>query len=310
MVTSFDYWDEFWLNSSDDARESVEGSEISPLLDKFWNEVSKRYGGGRLLDVACGAGGALRRLIHRFDTAVGLDLSPSAASKVSGLADGRPLGLVASAAAIPIRDASFELVVSQFGLEYASFHVGLKEAVRVAAIGGSIVVIAHMKGGAIDLASARRLSDVNMFKMYLDAAVPFFETGLAAERETSADRQRLLQRANDAAAEFKPVSDRVAALARRNNRTAEVLQSNVIELHRRRRGLSSAAITHWLADARQRLDLYEARLSAMRKSALSEDEIRESTSTIKNPKPIEIKVARMTDSSKNPFAWSVEMQKY
>lgn len=104
--------------------------------------------GERVLDVACGTGILARlaaRVVGRTGKTVGTDLNEgmlAMARTAAGLPDGPPIEWRPSdAAALPFPDASFDVVLCQYGLEFfADRAAGVREMARVLGPGGRLVL--------------------------------------------------------------------------------------------------------------------------------------------------------------------------
>jgi ubiquinone/menaquinone biosynthesis C-methylase UbiE len=115
--------------------------------------------GSRFLDIATGNGivlahaaAAARAAGRRFEL-TGIDLAeidpPRYVTSLDpDLAPARFLGRVA-AETLPFDDASFDVVVSQHGLEYAGLDRALDEVARVLVPGGALVWLAHAESSSV-----------------------------------------------------------------------------------------------------------------------------------------------------------------
>ena len=150
-------WDSFWR----DTREQAAYKQDSPLdgaLAQFWTklfiEEIPAYSQPRILDLVCG-NGVVTQFAHDAITHLGttrfsihcVDYSPAAIAAVARRFSS-VTGVVSDAKYIPFGDASFDIVVSQFGLEYAGIEA-FAEAARLVRAGGRLAAIIHLKDGAI-----------------------------------------------------------------------------------------------------------------------------------------------------------------
>jgi len=173
-------WDEFWAGSDDPAAaDAVRASAPGRGLSQFWRDRFDRLmvgGARRLLDLACGAGAvtgqAARVAAARAQPldCVCIDVSPAAATAAAQRARAEGLhafALVADAGRVPLEVGRFDLVVSQFGVEYAGSGA-LARAGGLVAPGGRLVIVAHLDGGPIqeecaaNLAVLSELADQNL----------------------------------------------------------------------------------------------------------------------------------------------------
>jgi ubiquinone/menaquinone biosynthesis C-methylase UbiE len=102
--------------------------------------------GERVLDVACGTGVVARLAsqgVGAAGTVAGLDVNPGMLAVASSIA---PPGMAiewheASAEAMPLPDASFDVVLCQMGLQFVpDKHAALREMRRVLALGGRLIL--------------------------------------------------------------------------------------------------------------------------------------------------------------------------
>ncbi len=143
-------WSRYWATG---ARHSCHGSfdgQYSGAFESFWSQVAAELPlGARVLDLCTGSG-ALPRLfasLRRDDAAWrcdGVDLAELPPPKRLGLADSRiRLHARTSAESLPFESACFDLVISQYGLEYCDPALALPESLRVLRPGGRLALVLH-----------------------------------------------------------------------------------------------------------------------------------------------------------------------
>ncbi|MCL4713455.1 MAG: methyltransferase domain-containing protein [Hyphomonadaceae bacterium] len=98
-----------------------------------------------MLDLACGAGAVacVARDAERGFDVTGVDF----ATEIKSI-DGVKLVLGAPLEALPLPDAGFDVVVSQYGFEYADVEPASRELARVLAPGGAVALVVHAREGA------------------------------------------------------------------------------------------------------------------------------------------------------------------
>lgn len=155
-LSSVQHWDAFWRARDKSIAQDHIGAR-DPAPAQFWAAHLRRLlahtSDARLIDVACGNGAVARIAIEaakvtRANLAVHcIDYSLAAVREVCvEFSDVR--GVTCDARRIPYTDRSFDLVVSQFGIEYAGDDAFV-EAGRLVAQDGTLTAIVHMEGGAI-----------------------------------------------------------------------------------------------------------------------------------------------------------------
>lgn len=122
------------------------------LLGGFTRSIADDVAGGlepgaRILDVGCGPGHLAFELSDRGFDVTGIDLDPGMITQAVARgasrdpAPSRPTFLVASAAALPFEDASFDLVVSTLSTHHwDDLPAGLRELGRVVRPDGPILI--------------------------------------------------------------------------------------------------------------------------------------------------------------------------
>jgi SAM-dependent methyltransferase len=109
--------------------------------------------GSRVLDVACGTGNLALRAAALGATVTGLDIAPALVDTARRKAEAAGLSVrfdEGNAEALPYGDASFDLVVSMFGVMFVPRpERALAELVRVTAPGGRIALANWIPGGFI-----------------------------------------------------------------------------------------------------------------------------------------------------------------
>jgi len=176
-----DAWSRYWARETSGACLPGAPPAVQNALIGTWKRFfgscfarsSGNSGPFRVLDVASGGGSVLKILLETAKDAVGMgidaaDVGPAAAALgVRGGID---------AHALPFADASFDMVTSQFGLEYCS-RAAWAEAARVLSPGGHMLLICHHQDSAAVLHNGRRLAAM---RALAEAGLFVLAEGLAA----------------------------------------------------------------------------------------------------------------------------------
>lgn len=278
-----DGWDEYWRRTREAAAHQAGGPQ-DEVLARFWNTLLMRtlpnYPHPRILDVACG-NGAVTRLV--FDSAKRLGgPEPSVHALDRSLAALMELrkrvpsikGVVADASRTPFPDGAFDLVVSQFGLEYAG--IGAPgEAARLVAPDGVLATILHLTSGAIyrecaiNLEAAQGLRDSAL----LPHTRRVFEAGIAVN--TARGNGAAFQQADQ---EFRPAFATAQGILSRHGPdvaggVVQRLCADIEHMYRRMGAYALRDVLDWIDQTAAELDTYILRMSAMLDAAIDEDEL-------------------------------------
>jgi len=125
------------------------------VIKYFWQDIfGSAKAGSRVLEIGCGSG-----QVSFWGAEAGRGLKIVASDKIVAPGgsrfqhpDIRFMGEVA-AEQLAFAQDSFDLVVSNFAIEYAPFDMALSEAARVLAPGGSLILVLHSSDSAITQSS-------------------------------------------------------------------------------------------------------------------------------------------------------------
>lgn len=178
MIDQHQAWDRFWrydrLSSFGTGKGSGNyGDHIAAGWRTFFASL---HAGARVLDIATGNGAIAVIAVETSKTlkVTGVDLAdvePAAfvSAKARELKRIRFLGRTA-AEQLPFPDASFDAVVSQYGIEYSASKQSIPEAVRVLASGGRLRFAVHAAEGSVVANTRRAIADADFLLDDLDLA--------------------------------------------------------------------------------------------------------------------------------------------
>lgn len=166
--------------------------DSAAAIETHWTGFfSELLAGKRVLDIATGNGVLLvwasraARAAGRELTLTGIDLAEIDPVRFlpehqADLAAARFIGDTA-AESLPFADGSFDVVASQYGLEYADLELALSEAARVLAPGGHLHWLAHSMDSIVVAQGRAQLVDIELLlapdgpfaamKSYIEARV-------------------------------------------------------------------------------------------------------------------------------------------
>lgn len=150
-----------------------ENPEAAAAIEAHWSGIFSRLApGSRVLDVATGNGVLLvwaarvaRAAGHEL-VLTGVDLADIDPMRYLpehqvDLQAARFIGKTA-AESLPFADGSFDMVVSQYGLEYAQLEPALSEVARVLESGGQLIWLAHGNDSIVVAQGRAQLSSIDL----------------------------------------------------------------------------------------------------------------------------------------------------
>jgi ubiquinone/menaquinone biosynthesis C-methylase UbiE len=115
---------------------------LGSLYTRVADDIAAAAGpGARVLDIGCGPGQLVERLVDRGLAVTGADLDPAMIERAHQRLGSRADLVAADVASLPFADGSFDLVVSTFSMHHWADHQGgLAEIARVLAPGGRAII--------------------------------------------------------------------------------------------------------------------------------------------------------------------------
>jgi ubiquinone/menaquinone biosynthesis C-methylase UbiE len=267
-------WDKFWLESSAEAS-FVGASGAHPVFLEYWSDCFSRYehisSESRCIDIASGSGTVIqcaqRSFADNLPQYCGLDISAAAIQELTKRLPS-VTGIVADAASIPIEPHSFDLVTSQFGVEYAGLD-GIHEAARLVSPGGDLALVLHCRPGAIfgecsdSIKAIDRLRQVRFFPL----AREMFKAGFAAIHGAA---RRPHERATR---KFRPAFRSLEQMLLKYGEGAASgfllrLRNDITKIDQRLDHYNTKDVLHWIARLDEEMTSYRLRMKSMTSSAI------------------------------------------
>lgn len=262
-------WDNYWSGrGGEQAGAALDGvgvethGGIAAFWDGIFGDLPKDT---KLVDLACGAGTVLRRAdAAGLSGLTGADISGGA---INALASNMPdvTGVVCALPNTPFADGQFDVVVSQYGFEYAGATYAATEISRLIAKGGQFAALSHFKDGAIDKECAGKAGKAQALldSGFIGAAKNVFAAAFAKD-----------QRAYDATLKQLAGPQKVVTeLAASGMGLAMHIQTGTAQLFSRLANYKFQDIAGWLDGNESEVKAYLARMDAMRGAALSKDDV-------------------------------------
>lgn len=293
-------WSDYWATDGASGEVFVNArGEKHPHLAEYWENTFRGLEkGGRVIDLASGAGSIFAQLraghgldLHAAD--ISLQALQALGSRIPGT------NTVACAAnSLPYRDYAFDLVVSQFGIEYAGLEA-FGEAARLVSRGGSLIALCHIREGYIESNNRAQLSEAQLAvdMAFIDKAIALTEAAFSTDRGAEV-------RAKD---EFIPAERQLAAAV---NRLKVGIHAHLYlgfrKLFEERHCYAASDITNWLCEMRDDLDRNIGRLTRICEVALSADDMGRVSEILKAQGLRDVSCgAFKTPGNEIPVAWEL-----
>lgn len=269
-------WDSYWSGAGQAAAFSSAG-EVHPAIAGFWNEFFAGsiplFEAPRIIDIASGNAALVSHAlaVPGGDSAefTCVDISEGA---IAGIRSRYPdvQAILADAAQTGLASHAFDIVTSQFGVEYAGADAP-EEAVRLLGNNGRLAFLLHHAGSLIHREGIAGLDAVSRVRdaRFIPLAVDFFSAGFAAVR--GADRseyERSARELNNALRIVERVVDDhspdVAGGVIAN------LYNDMNRIHQRIQHYEPSDVLDWLGNLDLELEHYVHRMTAMKAAALDD----------------------------------------
>jgi SAM-dependent methyltransferase len=309
-------WDTYWQGSGESGAYSSGGAShpaIKAFWESFFQPVQRDYTAPSILDIASGNGAVVECALQVFgESPVEIscvDVSESAIANIQSRFP-RVSGIVADACSIPLEPGAFDIVTSQFGIEYAGLEA-IDEAGRLLAGGGQLAFLLHNKAGSIHQECAINLDAVSRVQesRFVDHAIEMFRTGFEAVR--GADRAPYDQAAKQLA---PAVSDLEGIMNQYGEQVADEtvarLYADVGKIHSEIQHYEPDEVLSWLSRMGEELEAYAGRMSSMRDAALDGDSFERLCAGLRSREfALESAGPFMVPDSESPLAWALIARK-
>lgn len=282
--SSAEHWDAFW-RARDKAVPQPDAGARDPAPAEFWHEFLKQefalYEHPRLIDIACGNGAVTAiamEAAHRTGASLTAHCVDYSMSAVEELRKRFPQveGVACDAREMPYDDRSFDLVVSQFGIEYAGVEA-FEEAARLVDTNGVLAAIVHMADGAIEKECAANLAVVEALNeaQLMPLARAAFGAGfdLIAGKITDPDFQQFDKQLAPAIEVAKKILQDEGPLAAGG--LLANLYRDIAYMYTRMQNYVPEEVFAWIDQMSDELVSYEGRMASMTHCAVDEATITE-----------------------------------
>lgn len=278
-------WNNYWQGRSAKASGNAllgVGIENNDVLTTFWQNIfSNVPKSTQLVDFACGAGSVLKQAkAAGLSNLTGIDVSKNAIDVLKNKIP-TAIGHVGAVDNTPFETDSFDMVVSQFGFEYAGgrseIMAAVREMTRIVKPSGQIVLVSHIKGGAIVRGCQQSLEQIiRVIKSgFFESAKDCFNIIAKSQKATrQADKDAVIQamtRLNDKAEPImvwlRQAGDSKQEFVRFTYHLLESTHKLLVNLN----NFHLKDCLTWLDDMRSEVLAYEGRMTSMLGAAISEE---------------------------------------
>lgn len=273
-------WDAYWQNAGV-APALCAGGARDAALDRSWSRLlqpvfARSRSSLRALDIGSGNGAVIRHLLRlthesgRSAVTIALDAAPHALAELRRQIPEAHC-VAADAARTPFPDHAFDLLTSQFGLEYAGAGA-FTEAARLLGDGGTLAAILHLQDGGIERECRANLDAIDGFRS--GGLLPAFAAcyhaawALAHESGAAADFQAAERRLSTAVAAADAVLRKYGPQA--GGGTLLRIYRDVGHMHGRLGAYEPGELQQWIGRMTAELDAWAGRMAAMLDAALDE----------------------------------------
>jgi len=268
------YWDDYWRGTGAAGAYSSGGANhpaIQAFWDDFFSRVKSEYVTPSMLDVASGNGAVVERALAAFEDYPAkiscVDISAAAVANIKSRFDSVH-GIVCDARSVPLESACFDIITSQFGIEYSG-EEAISEAVRLLDTGGSLALLMHSKSGVIYQECSENLEAINRFREsgFIPGAHAMFKAGFEAVR--GADRAPY----DEAAKQLTPAVTEAEAIMRQfgadvADDTISRLYGDVAQIHAKIQYYDPQEVLSWLEKMDPELEAFAGRMQSMIDAAI------------------------------------------
>lgn len=309
-------WDTYWQGAG--ATDAFTGGGAAhPLVGAFWvhyfSNIRARGDEPRVIDIASGSGAVVECASTVFVDGLPdftcLDVSDAAIRMLEERFPGVH-GVVSDAASVALDSGSYDIVTSQFGVEYAGLDA-VDELLRLLATSGELALLLHHRDGVIFDQCVASLDAIEKMQAsgFIPRCIAVFETGYAAQK--GGDREPY----SAAGREFAPAISAMEDIIRQHG--TEVADGTILKLYRDVRNIHGrmqhyepGEIIAWLERMQDEVVAFAGRMASMRDVAIDSERFDRLCADL-TEKGLEILRAEPLASADDapPLAWALVAKK-
>lgn len=269
-------WDTFWHGTGDVGAWTAGGvghPAIRAFWDEFFGQAKDLFNAPSMLDIATGNGALLEAALRAFRGAPlrlsCVDISEAAVSNITKRFP-KIQALACDAREIPLDDHSFDIVTSQFGVEYAGLDA-VDEAYRLLAPGGFVVLLIHHSEGVITAECSESLQAIARLEQtgFIPLANDLLTKGFAAVN--GSDRAPY----EEAASRLQPAVEQVEIILQEHGRNVAggsitQLYNDIARIHESMPAHDAEQVLAWAGRLADEYRAYAGRMSSMISAAIDQ----------------------------------------
>ncbi len=308
------YWDTYWQGMHDNAAHGVGGVQ-NDELQHYWSKVFANLpskAAPTIVDIGSGNGGLTAQILQASPeaTVIASDASTNALYGVKQRFS-QVECVAADAAALPLSEGSVDLMVSQFGIEYAGAEA-IVPALNCLAPGGYFAALMHLRDGVIhrecanDLAALEATQKVEV----LPLAQKAFAAGYALNAKEITPAEFL-----EAERHFAPAVRSLEVILARWGKGAaggllDRLYSDIAQMYPRMSSYDPAEVLQLLERMEQELEAYRGRMASMCEVAFDAEALDTIIAQLDTTRfSVESKQVLTAGRESAPCAWVLELQR-
>ena len=274
-------WNTYWSGDQTGHAYSDHGAS-QPALSEFWQKnLSSLLLSSepiRVLDLACG-NGALTQLVENLKGSTHVDLHclDASSAALANVASRIPTVTTVESdmRPIPLADAGFDIVLSQFGTEYAGLDA-FDEAARMVSPNGTAVFVIHMQGGIIEAESKYNhdATQALIDSSFLDNTTKVVDLGFAQMGDNSQENALRFKEAcvpfNQSIAAVESILTDYGVNVAAG--TIHKLYNDVANIVENLAKYDQNEVGQWLTGMASELAAYQLRMQSMLNAAIDQDQ--------------------------------------
>jgi SAM-dependent methyltransferase len=311
-------WDTYWQGAHNASAPKAGGAQ-DEALKVFWTDIVSAHANDqkdmRLLDVACGNGavtgialeaaGQNQIKLISYCTDYSLAAVQATQEKYPAVK-----GVASDAKHLPFQPASFDVVVSQFGIEYAGPD-GFAQCAELVAPAGTFVAIVHLQDSVIykECEASLQASEKTTGSKVLELARSAFSAAYEV-LEGKAEQDVFVQADKNLAPAVEAVK---AILVEKGKDVADGtvfgLLGNLGHMYGNIEGYNPQDVFAWIDKMELELHAYSARISSMLNAAVGAQELQSIIELVASKGMSVTRKDQLSFSEGKPAAWILVFEK-